>query len=62
VTYCVNAAVEAMELFSTHAKSDPFGPKPCVFKLTSRSYSMLPRRDRSHPRIDRVAFCVHMDL
>jgi hypothetical protein len=61
MTDCVDAAVEAVQLPSTDTERDPFGSETRVFKLTSSSYSMLARSNRSHVCICRVAFCVHMD-
>ena len=61
VSYGVDAAVEAMQLPSTHLSRDRFRSDAGRFELSSRHGSMLPRCDRGDPRMCRVAFCIHTD-
>jgi hypothetical protein len=61
VAYRVDAAVEAMQLPSTHLSRDRFRSDAGRFELSSRHGSMLPRRDCGDPLMCRVAFCIHTD-
>jgi hypothetical protein len=56
VAYGVDAAVKAVELPFPRPASDRFRVEAGRFKLAPRRYSMLARRERSHPRVWRVEF------
>jgi hypothetical protein len=60
VAYCVDAAVDAVELASIDAIANRPRSQTHVFELPPRRHTVLPRGDSRHCNIGRVAFLTHV--
>jgi hypothetical protein len=60
VTYCVDAAVETMQLPARNAVSDRPRSQAGGFELPPRNNSVLSPRDSRHFEIRRVDFLTHV--
>ncbi len=59
VAYCIDAAVEAMQLTALRSPHSRPSAQAHLFELPQRDDSVLPRSDIRYPRVKRVAFVPH---